>query len=201
MLSSLQRWHQSIFCQENKRLRSKMLWSEAFKVLHIGLTLAPELLALTQQNLKCRISLSKPGLFRQPWQHKSHSNSNMSRKHTNNQKTGVKNISWREYSCEIRTTAPAQVQKPISVTPLFPLFKSCITTFRSLSQQRWQKLSACLSTHLITGVSLNCRRKRKTWQICIHVRSGVQIICKAINWMSFHILSLCCPITPARWGS
>lgn len=147
MWPSLQRWHQSTFCQENKRPWSKMLWSEAFKALRIGLTLAPEPLALTQQNLKCRISLPEPNLFRQPWQHESHSNSNMSRKQTNNKKkTGVKNISSLEYSCEIRTTVPAQVQKPISVTaPCFsPLnhVEQHFALFHNKAARSWAHVSA-----------------------------------------------------------
>lgn len=82
----------------------------------------------------------------------------------------------------------------------------CITTFKlckkhSRSHQLCHKPNTSLSTHLIMGVSQHCRRKWKTWQICIHVMSGVQIICKAINWMSFYIWSLCCPITPTHWGS
>lgn len=111
----------------------------------------------------------------------------------------VKHVPQEPKPCDIRTTV-VSTQGTLFLSKL-----SCVSFKdmfkKTLSHYHCHKLSTSLSTHLIMGVSQHRRKTRKTWQICIHVMSGDQIICKAINWMSFHIWSLCCPITPTRWGS
>lgn len=49
----------------------------------------------------------------------------------------------------------------IGIRLCFTTFKTCTETVFSLSHQHCKTLSTSFSTHLIMGVSLNCRRKRR----------------------------------------
>lgn len=78
----------------------------------------------------------------------------------------------------------------------FPWAQSAQTqqqTFHPLSSKN---ISLTFTTCMSLRIPNYGGQSEQSWQICIRVMSGVEIICKAINWMSFHVPSLCCPITP-----